>query len=1409
VSDQWKICCFFASLLLLFDSVADIILFFYEVYLMNSPSVIDLMEVDLEPTDPSLLLEDPICIGDEYDDDEDGYFDSTFDDPSPSGRKGPKPSDWADVSTSSYAPTITIDKARRELWKQGKSELQMIMEKMTRRWENSAQYIENPTVKKIPSDFIFKVLFGYESSALGQYFGRKLKMDPHTYYRFLGTFWMSCQWGVPVKNLHSSKRFQSNSVMETKEYNAIWTKLSKVGKDLNARAAWMDIEEIVNNTLADIFLPDDMNSFNFLLVIDDDKMHYNKDSPNVDSMGLKDQRHTADNRKGFTKHDTVMAAMDCPIRIAWQREKDTSQSCFERSMRELFGQRTGSGLPAMSNVTIASDRGYWIAGLVFSFLLKCGANIIGTVKRSEWFPFTYDKKDSNDPDKPLNIAKKGSKNAFYKKLKLRHLPDFTNTTATNGEVNAVAYRSGTGTTVSLAMSTIHRPHWWDFVTDNPKDTKWYFNETLSDFDRKAHGFELFRGKSESEHKREDMIAILRKVEPRTVSQGGTEWFMDRMFSLTSSTVDAAFRAAAPGITTNDPVRESFSKILNYSGLTHLMNDDDGTPPPNNNPIVGLEVGAPSDIEPPAAATAAAEASNFVDIQNNEQSLDPQDPPTVSEENGPPLQLNCTRTQNLSWRERLMARDPEVSEASARELATKASTLPELELKSILASFSLKTAAATGTLRKDLERYCAMPPARRPYYGKTIAELKILVRNRRIRTIPANANKERFLAALVERDGNQPVLAQRVGVDGAVGVEAATPVAPMEAVDEDADDKVLQAIIKATFLRKQVQPKRDETRKGHALEEVFLKQLWEGVNACGDTAIPTLHNMRSIYRPGLVSKQGKPFVKDSADGVAVVVENVSSEDSGDDSSTDGSQDNGRRTRVIPIEVKARVTPNTIIRQQELLQSNINAEIYSATDIHYQYVSARKFRKWVPTDHEALQLLHHVYCYGSSQAIFLVGNDKRLMCALVVNFPTDLLQAWGDVIDHLYQGYLKWAFSSHRATNPLPEARIERALGALPRGWNLDIDSFKSMYEVWRKMNVEVDPHIKFPLPRCARLIPFQHSFWNCTKPGSDTLTKLLDFMEEKLGIRTPGTCASSRMILMLVLCQHRLVQMVGAKEDLDTYVSLHHYRDAARKRYTVADTLDYLVDYCDMFAEESKAKILKERLSGSSVDSFNSQNTSTGCTSTSPQQPARRTRNSGQRPLSVDWLPPLAPMITPKRGKAKKVADGKLAPLELRAWELRNRQCPGLVPIARCTPKDPNNLSAGFLDVRRNCELCGTKSSMYCTGCKRFFCFDKDRSEKLVKRFGDADPREVSSAIYKLQQTKVNHRDKSLQEHETLFGTRSCFHLAHEQRFNELHSNNKDEPSHLLQVMDPEAAEQLRSYRKLVSLVTAENPNKED
>ena len=71
---------------------------------------------------------------------------------------------------------------------------------------------------------------------------------------------------------------------------------------------------------------------------------------------------------------------------------------------------------------------------------------------------------------------------------------------------------------------------------------------------------------------------------------------------------------------------------------------------------------------------------------------------------------------------------------------------------------------------------------------------------------------------------------------------------------------------------------------------------------------------------------------------------------------------------------------------------------------------------------------------------------------------------------------------------------------------------------------------------------------------------------------------------------------------------------------------------------------------------------------------------------------------------------------------RNRRCLGisLVPMV-----DVQNSQSGKLKglKRKQCVLCNICTTMYCTGCNRYFCVNKDRMKQLVAR-GHISPEEA-------------------------------------------------------------------------------------
>jgi hypothetical protein len=194
----------------------------------------------------------------------------------------------------------------------------------------------------------------------------------------------------------------------------------------------------------------------------------------------------------------------------------------------MFGQRTGAGLPDLQGITFACDQSYWAPGLLFGFLLKCGADVVGTVKRCFWFPFTYGlrgkAKMNKISDVPQFIPLKGYKNVWHKSF-----------TYLNTKRQAVFYQSGTGSMLLLAMSSIHHERILDFNLAFPKDHKWYFDQHLSQDDRNKKAFPCYAGKEE--HVRKVLEGGSHRMKPLTVTQGCVTWFYMHMFSLTSSAVN--------------------------------------------------------------------------------------------------------------------------------------------------------------------------------------------------------------------------------------------------------------------------------------------------------------------------------------------------------------------------------------------------------------------------------------------------------------------------------------------------------------------------------------------------------------------------------------------------------------------------------------------------------------------------------------------------------------------------------------------------------------------------------------------------------------------------------------------------------------------------------------------------------
>ena len=120
------------------------------------------------------------------------------------------------------------------------------------------------------------------------------------------------------------------------------------------------------------------------------------------------------------------------------------------------------------------------------------------------------------------------------------------------------------------------------------------------------------------------------------------------------------------------------------------------------------------------------------------------------------------------------------------------------------------------------------------------------------------------------------------------------------------------------------------------------------------------------------------------------------------------------------------------------------------------------------------------------------------------------------------------------------------------------TFQCYRGLWHAININPPKEVHFPLPPLAHIIPLLVSFWNVLKGGGDTITKLDDICQERIGIRSEVLVASARTLLNIGVVFHRCIQICSSKR-LSEYPTLYHYRNAASKRFTMKQSLKKLTD----------------------------------------------------------------------------------------------------------------------------------------------------------------------------------------------------------------------------------------------------------
>jgi len=344
--------------------------------------------------------------------------------------------------------------------------------------------------------------------------------------------------------------------------------------------------------------------------------------------------------------------------------------------------------------------------------------------------------------------------------------------------------------------------------------------------------------------------------------------------------------------------------------------------------------------------------------------------------------------------------------------------------------------------------------------------------------------------------------------------------------------------------------------------------------------------------------------------------------------------------------------------------------------------------VPNSHELLQCLHHASVYEICSCYFIVGDGQgNVLYSLDLRFPEELTDAYGRIMKKIFEDGFKWAHQPGDEVPEIPKVVMDAFASNELKKVGMTVEALQDRLSLWRELNISKfgQEEVKYPLPKVVQFKSFTTAVWCASKGSGDGITYLDDSCQERIGIRTPNNIACARILLNFGVFLHRMFQVAGAKEDL-SYPTLSHYRNAASKRTTCKDSLEYQVE---RWIVMSGQKETSEQKLDSSVD---------------------------EEPITIDLFvpPPAASTQQTTRNNANKTPDtaaimfsseitgntpgvGQSLANPNEDHLERCRNCEGHV-WSQVVPKDDDKK-----DCRRQCHVCHRKTNWYCSGCRRYLC----------------------------------------------------------------------------------------------------------
>ena len=360
--------------------------------------------------------------------------------------------------------------------------------------------------------------------------------------------------------------------------------------------------------------------------------------------------------------------------------------------------------------------------------------------------------------------------------------------------------------------------------------------------------------------------------------------------------------------------------------------------------------------------------------------------------------------------------------------------------------------------------------------------------------------------------------------------------PQEAISFEQD--LIDSIVGNCCLTRLSDGAADSCAIGHEMEPIYSKQLME-LSKVGK--FPYCKEVEEINTIGTVQKTGKKYIKSSVDRIIGTV------------TEDGNESSSEPTRkLLLVEMKARVKPETEQKERDRIVQLVRKRLMPEDGIFVDETDAdhQHSHLVIPKVDERLQVLHHAKTFGMDSCIHAVGNTKNLLSVCKMNFPAPLLAAYERTLDFIYESGLNIFYKEDGQDDIVADEeemkRIERAVVRHEKTF-VDMYRFKFNYLLWRDLTDDVN----LPMAPLKQLLPDALSWWNISKCVGDDITRMLWEMMYHTPVTNPQAVLVKRLAhqLPVYMC-HRLFQLFGVSRNLDSFSSIHQYRDHARRNQTL-------------------------------------------------------------------------------------------------------------------------------------------------------------------------------------------------------------------------------------------------------------------